>query len=177
MPLKLHAGVSKKMGLPNYGSLGASCHVEVDLDGSLLGEEVDMFHQHVRDTFVACRQAVNDELARHQAASAAASTNGPTQQSDQPERQHDGDAAAVPTHEGNGANGQRATSRQIDYVCVLARQIRGLGIRRLDSLSDTSFGKPITELSSEEASQLITALKDVRAGKVDLVAVLEGRAA
>ena len=72
MPLKLHAGVSKKMGLPSYGSLGASCHVEVDLDGSLLGEDLDAFHQRVQDTFIACAQAVNDELARHQAASAVA---------------------------------------------------------------------------------------------------------
>jgi hypothetical protein len=177
MPLKLHAGVSKKMGLPNYGSLGASCHVEVDLDGSVLGEDLETFHQHVRDTFVACRQAVNDELARRQAASPAASANGSTQQSDPPKRQHDGNGAAATTHEGNGTNGQRATSRQIDYACVLARQIRGLGIRRLESLSDTLFGKPMAELSSEEASQLITTLKDVRAGKTALTTVMEGGAA
>ena len=118
-----------------------------------------------------------DELARHQAAAAVASDNGSAaQRSDPTEGQHDGNGAVATAHEGNGTNGQRATSRQIDYACVLARQIRGLGIRRLDSLSDAVFGKPMAELTSNEASQLITALKDIRAGKTELVAVLEGGA-
>ena len=45
MPLKLNVGLSKKIGLPDFGSLGASCHVEVELDGALLRTDLDGFHK------------------------------------------------------------------------------------------------------------------------------------
>ena len=34
--LKLHAGVSKKVGLPGFSSASASCTLEAELDSSLL---------------------------------------------------------------------------------------------------------------------------------------------
>ena len=70
MPMKLSIGLSKKIGLPDYGSLGASCNVELELDQALIGSDLDGFHDRVRRTFVACRQAVDDELARHRTAGA-----------------------------------------------------------------------------------------------------------
>src|SRR4051812_9647144 len=66
MPLTLNVGVSKKIGQPDYSSLGASCHVEVELDAGLLAGEPELFQQRVRQAYAACCQAVNDELARHQ---------------------------------------------------------------------------------------------------------------
>jgi hypothetical protein len=64
--LKLNVGLSKKIGQPDYGSLGASCHVEVELDGSLLQADLEGFQERAMRAFAACRQAVTDELARHQ---------------------------------------------------------------------------------------------------------------
>ena len=64
MPMKLNVGVSRKVGLPNYGSVGASCNLELELDATLLERDLDAFHTQIRGAYVAANQAVHDELAR-----------------------------------------------------------------------------------------------------------------
>jgi hypothetical protein len=66
MPLKLNVGVSRKVGLPQYGSVGASCNLEMELDAGLLERDLDGFHARVRGAYLAAQQAVHDELARLQ---------------------------------------------------------------------------------------------------------------
>jgi hypothetical protein len=68
MPLKLNVGVSRKVGMPDYGSVGASCNIEVELDSGLLENDLDGFHARIRGAYVAAHQAVHDELERLQAA-------------------------------------------------------------------------------------------------------------
>ncbi len=168
MPLTLNVGVSKKLGLPDYGSIDATCNVAVELDSSLLQTDMAGFHQRVRQAYVACAQAVNDELARHQ------NPGGPEAAASTPN-----EAAVANTSAANGTarNGHRATIKQLDYAKQLASQIRGLGVRRMESLADKMFGKPCADLSSLDASGLIDTLKDIKAGKIDLDAALDGAAA
>jgi hypothetical protein len=66
MPLKLNVGVSRKVGLPDYGSVGASCNIEMELDAGLLERDLDGFHDRIRGIYVAAHQAVHDELSRLQ---------------------------------------------------------------------------------------------------------------
>jgi len=66
--LKLNTGITRKIGLPDYGSAGASCNLEVELDTSLF-HDLEGLHQVVRRAYAACNQAVQDELARLDAAS------------------------------------------------------------------------------------------------------------
>ena len=190
MPMKLSIGLSKKIGLPDYGSLGATCNLELELDQQLITEDLDGFHDRVRRTFIACRQAVEDELAHHRpsrtngsanstAANGRASNGRPTGSS-RSSAPRSRDAA----HNGNGreagsgrnGNGNRASQKQIDYAQQLAGQIKGLGVRRLEALSQKMFSKPLAELSSLDASGLIDALKDIKTGAIELAAVLNGAA-
>lgn len=64
MSLVLNVGISKKLGLPDYGAIGAVCNVTIELDAAMLTDDVDGFHRHVRDAYAACAQAVDGELAR-----------------------------------------------------------------------------------------------------------------
>ncbi|HEV2968438.1 MAG TPA: hypothetical protein VGY55_00525 [Pirellulales bacterium] len=170
MPLKLNVGLSKKVGQPNYGSLGASCHVEIELDQSLIFSDLDGFHERVRNTFVACRQAVQDELSRFDGA-ATGDTSA--------DARGRGSANGVLSDNGSHCNGNvyRASEKQVDYARQLAGQIRGLGIRRLETLANRLHHRPLADLSSLEASTLIDALKDIKAGKISLGHILNGAAA
>ena len=173
MPMTLNVGLSKKIGLPDYGSVGASCSVQVELDAQLLRDDLDGFHAQVRKAYTACRQAVQDELSRHQ-------TNGI---SPQPIANNDAPAGRTGRHSGNGhsttSNGNAshtASSKQLDYITQLARQIRGLGVRRVETLAQRMFGKPLAGLNSLDASGLIDMLKSVKSGDVDINDLLEDAA-
>jgi len=165
MPMTLSVGLSKKIGLPDYGSLGASCSVQVELESSLLRDDIDGFETEVRNAYTACRQAVQDELSRHQAGEvipeASAGCTGPQNQNG------NGNGNS------NGNGSHTASQKQLDYINQLARQIRGLGVRRVETLAQKMFRKPLAGLSSLDASGLIDTLKAVKAGDVDLNDVLE----
>ena len=61
--LKLHAGVSKKVGLPNFSSASASCNIEAELDSTLLND-IEGFQIVVQRAYQSCEKAVQDEIAR-----------------------------------------------------------------------------------------------------------------
>jgi hypothetical protein len=61
--LKLHAGVSRKVGLPGFSSASASCTIEAELDSSLLNDTAG-FQIVVQKAYQSCEQAVQDQIAR-----------------------------------------------------------------------------------------------------------------
>ena len=61
--MKLSVGITKKVGLPGFGSVGATCQLESGEFSSDLS--ADAFRQRVARAFDACRQAVETELRRH----------------------------------------------------------------------------------------------------------------
>lgn len=164
MPLIVNLCLNRKIGLPNYGSVGASCSLQVELPASLIDDH-DGLQREAQRAYAACAQAVDDELHR--------------QQGGQPQVAHAEPAAKAETPNGNGhrnGNGaaQVASAKQSDYIRQLAGQIKGLGVRRLESLANKMFGRPLATLTSMDASGLIDALKEIKAGKIELDKVLEG---
>ncbi len=160
--LKLNVGVARKVGEASYGSRGASVNLELEVESGLAAD-TDALRDRVRHLFCMARAAVEEELSQNQST--------PTSQSD---------GAVSGPQRGNGhrANGkgirQTASHKQLDYVRQLARQINGLGVRRLDSLAEKMFGKPVAGLGSLEASGLIDTLKSIKSGQIDIDAALNG---
>ena len=137
MAVTVSAGLQKKVGLPDYGSFGASCHVEFEIDRSMLDQNLDGFHQKVADAFAACRQAVNDQLAqpaKHPAPNGNGHSNG---------------------HQDRPAAGT-ATQSQVRAIFAIARR------QRMDpqNLVQERFHRNrLEDLSIREASSLIDELK------------------
>ena len=151
MAVTVSAGLQKKVGLPDYGSFGASCHVEFEIDRSMLDQNLDGFHQKVADAFAACRQAVNDQLAQQ---SGHPSSNG---------NGHAGNNSSRNGHShtnGNG-NGARqevssATQSQVRAIFAIARrqQVDPATVAR----ERFNVERP-EDLTIREASTLIDELK------------------
>src|ERR1700723_1435648 len=74
MPLTVNVGYSQKLGRPDFGSVGASCHVECELDGQLAFDDPEQFQSKVRELYTACAQAVEEQLSQHQSGNPDPST-------------------------------------------------------------------------------------------------------
>ena len=170
MPLKLNVGLAKKVGQPDYGSLCASCNVECELDAMLLASDLDRFQEHVSEVFLACSQAVHDELSRQRNA------NGDGQAANTSRPRTTAAATRSAPADKPPTNGQdhAISGKQLTYAKQLAGQIRGLGTGQLEALASKMYGKALSELSSLEASSLIDMLKAVKEGKIDIGAALAG---
>ena len=57
MTIKINVGVNKKIGLPDYGSAGGHCNIEIEADNSIL-DNADQFLQRVQDAYELARQSV-----------------------------------------------------------------------------------------------------------------------
>lgn len=189
MPMKLSVGLTKKIGQPQYGSLAASCQLEVEVESSLFERDPSAFQERARKAFAACRREVETELeygdrckthylppalemANHEATNSLSSSQA---------------AKHGPLGNGVAANGdftsdgddesQPASASQLSYLRRLASRIGRTTALRIEVLAQRRYGKPLVELSRLEASRLIATLRAVKAGELDWETVLDEAAA
>jgi hypothetical protein len=148
--MRLVIGITKKIGQPGFGSVGATCQIESsEFAGAVAPSELRC---RVERAFDACREAVDAELRRHQ---------GPRQYSNVSNanpRNRTNEPSASPRHHPDGpstnGNGRAATPKQLSAIRAMAAR------RRLtaDQLEGVFHGKPIHALTITEASIAIDRL-------------------
>jgi hypothetical protein len=169
MPLKLSVGLSRKQGLPNFGSAGATCLVEVELSSDALKKGASFFEQ-AEQALEACRSVVETELARHALPVAAAPVSTPTsnlahassQSSSQTLSHLSCSQSAGPEVSSDmpisreRPNDRSATPRQLQAIERLTLK---LGVRSSEWLYERIGDTPPHCLSLAEASALIDELQ------------------
>jgi len=154
MSMKLNVGLTRKIGLPNYGSLGAACYVEVELEQSLLFHSRESLQDRIEQAYLACRQAIDEELAR--------SGQGARPQGANPGSIGNGQTHTQSTNGTPQSSMRPATPRQIRAIEIMALR------QRLDILAllERRFDKALlADLSRSEASHLIDELATTAEGR------------
>ena len=128
--ITLNAGLSRKVGEPNYGSRGATVNLQLEVESSLVNDP-EALMSRIRRLFQLARQAVDEELTQN-------AQNTPTQ--------------SQGAGQGNGY--RPATTAQLRAIRALANR---LGITPENVRPHTITN--LDQLSLQEASTLIDELK------------------
>jgi hypothetical protein len=163
--LKLHAGISRKVGLPGFSSASASCHIEAELDSSLL-QDREGFQIVVQRAYQSCEQAVQDQIARLTEADANSHSDSRPNQPEVIEvrtshtvvgaRLTNGAGTPAPSRFSNPPSPRPATASQVKAIRAICAR------RRIDLLSllRERYGLGTAdELGIRQASVLIDELK------------------
>jgi hypothetical protein len=150
--MRIIVGLTKKIGLPGYGSLAATCQVE-SAELSSVPSAGD-FAARVERVFASCRDAVEAELRIHQP---------------RPDREARQRSEGRLNYNGNGV--RPVTPRQLNVLRTLASKSR----HSRSELDRIFGGKAMDALSIVEASTAIDRLKGVGAiGRGNGRATFEG---
>ena len=166
--LKLNAGLSRKIGQPDYGSRGAMVNVEIELPADVL-RDPEKLKRQVRGCFETLRAAVDEELGitpgrqedeqetRWRPVDQPRNGNGRMDHSGNGRSLNGGHYVA----NANGRGGLPCTEKQVRALHAFARRAGA----DLAAELERRFGVTTAdELSRRQASDLIDGLKG-RAGK------------
>ncbi len=157
MPLTLNVGIARKLGQPGYSSIGASCHLEVELENGLLGDPEGL-QGKIRQAYRACARAVQQELDRQTTSEATEPTPSNPEPADRNGRNQDADRPNNRLNQGRRRPVRPASSAQVQAIRAIAHD-HGADLAGL--LNDEYGVGRAEELSSAQASKLIDTLKAV----------------
>ena len=145
MPVKINVGVAKKVGQPNFGSAGATCNVEFEIDGGYDNGSTERFQDAVRRAYAACRTAVESELTAQDSKPQLGSSHQPP-------------ATNRTANQSNpGTQTRGATASQVRAIHAIANHS---GISLAAVLSEFNVSRP-DDLSVRDASTVIDQLKSL----------------
>ncbi len=137
MPLKASVGLSRKIGQENYGSLGANCQLEIELDASII-DDAEAFHARIRRLYALANQSVVDQLTRGGGSGAPSPSNSPTEPP---------------------ANDEPASNKQVKYLLDIARQQHDMDLARTANFCEQAVGvSDVYQLTKSQASTVIDRL-------------------
>jgi hypothetical protein len=155
--LKLNAGLSRKVGQPNYGSKGAMVNVEVELTADLLKDH-ERLRRQVRGIFGVIRETVDAELG-------VARPNGPDPQEERwrpvdPPHSRNGTSRDGSGRNGAVTNGRGSSPCTEKQVRALHAFSRKAGVELTEELRRRFRLTTAEELSRRQASEAIDGLKE-----------------
>ena len=126
MTIKINVGVNKKIGLPDYGSAGSHCAIEIEADNSIL-ENAEQFLQRVKDAYEVARQSVEEELAHHRPGNGAGQSN--SNKEPEPRREYRQEYRSDHSSSGNSASSYGiASAKQQQFIASLLKGVKGLPV-------------------------------------------------
>ena len=157
--LKLNAGLSRKIGQPDYGSRGAMVNVEIELPADVL-KDPEKLRRQVRGCFETLRAAVDEELSVTPGNGGGGVEETRWRPTGDVRRNCDGRAvsggSAGDGYAANGRGGLPCTEKQVRALHAFARRA---GVELVAELRDRFGLTTAEELSRRQASDVIDRLK------------------
>jgi hypothetical protein len=158
MAFKINVGLSRKIGQPNFGSLGGSCHIDLEIDPQTASLGPEAVQQQILAAFAVCKQAVDTELAKCDQPNTHPTVSGfhPVKQASGPRRQAHQPPATEPSPAASPPQRRPATAAQIKALHTIASRA-GLTLAR-ELQHHCGVNNP-QQLTIQQASRMIDHLK------------------
>ena len=150
MHMNVKVRLTRKVGQSNYGSLGASCDVQLEQDGTLLFADPHGLQDKIRSAYAECERAIAAELDRQTSSEETSTRHGPASNGDGSTNGHR--RMNDSCQSGADSSPRKATPGQIQALHAIANR---QGLDLTDVLQDRLGLYSVEFLSVAEASQLI----------------------